>query len=213
MKPNYETAVMKAQETLLRFGIDTFPVNPLQILLSLPNVRAYCLDISPPGNDSWDAMSCVRNKDGCLQYLVMYNRHLPSFMVNNALARELAHVVLEHDGNSPEEIWTEEAVCFAYHFLYPLSLIQKKNRQVYYRPIRDNFHWEMKEITSFRNLEALKEHIVSEQNLFNKFVGRPVQYSASDVELINQNDTDCLTGWRNCYDVVLDGRTVGYCGE
>lgn len=213
MKPNYESAVMKAEETLLKFGIDTLPVNPLQILLSLPNVRVYCLDISPTGNDSWDAMSCVRNKDGCLQYIVLYNRHLPSFSVDNALARELAHVVLEHDGNCPEEIWLEEAKCFSYHFLYSLSLIKKKNRRVHYRPVRDNFLWEMKGITTFCNIEALKKHIVAEQNAFKKFIGKKIRYCVTDVELINQSDTDCLTGWKNCYDVVLDGRTVGYCGE
>ena len=44
-------------------------------------------------------------------------------MVQRALARELGHIVLGHDGSRPEEVRTAEALCFAQHLLCPRPLL------------------------------------------------------------------------------------------
>ena len=48
---------------------------------------------------------------------------LPQFIVQRALAREMGHIVLGHDGTRPEEVRNAEALCFAHHLLCPRPLI------------------------------------------------------------------------------------------
>jgi hypothetical protein len=70
-----------------------------------------------------DAVTTVFVDDDRLQYVVTYNRMLSTGIVSRALARELGHIILGHDGTRPEEIRNEEAKCFAHHLLCPRPLI------------------------------------------------------------------------------------------
>lgn len=138
MTPDYIKAARKAKETLLRYGIDSFPVNPLPIIKQQPGV--LCLSflelssaigvsretlITVCGEDNQDAVTTMHNEDGKLRYLVAYNQKLPQYQINSALARELGHIVLGHDGTRSEEVRNEEALCFAYHLLCPCSAIKE----------------------------------------------------------------------------------------
>ena len=136
MKPDYERAALKATETLIKFGVRTAPVDPLPILKSLPGVfvmtfaeasdkvhmnRQELLDLY--GCDNLDAVTNVYISEDKKHYVVTYNRMLPSRIVDMALARELGHIVLGHDGTRPEDVRQEEAKCFAHHLMCPRPLI------------------------------------------------------------------------------------------
>ena len=136
MTPDYTRAAIKATETLIKFGISTAPVDPLPVLKQLPGVfvmtfaeasdmahmdRQELLDMY--GCDNLDAVTNVYLYGNKKHYTVTYNRLLPSRIVDMALARELGHIVLEHDGTRPEDVRQEEARCFAHHFMCPRPLL------------------------------------------------------------------------------------------
>lgn len=136
MTPDYERAAIKATETLIKYGISTAPVDPLPVLKQIPGVfvmtfaeasdkahmdRQDLLDLY--GCDNLDAVTNVYIFGEKKHYTVTYNRLLPSRIIDMALARELGHIVLEHDGSRPEEVRQEEARCFAHHFMAPRPLI------------------------------------------------------------------------------------------
>lgn len=136
MTPDYELAARKATETLIRYGIASAPVDPLPILKKIPGVlvlsfedmskkarleRTDVMDLF--GCNNQDAVTTVFVNDGGLRYVVTYNRMLSSMIVDRALARELGHIVLGHDGSKPEDVRNEEARCFAKHLLIPRPLI------------------------------------------------------------------------------------------
>ena len=136
MTPDYESAALKAAEILIRFGIKTAPVDPLPILKQIPGVFVLSFEemseissisrsslLSMCGELNQDAVTTVNVEDNKLRYVVAFNQKLPSFVVQRALARELGHIVLGHDGTKPEEVRTSEAVCFANHLLCPRPLI------------------------------------------------------------------------------------------
>ena len=121
MKPDLEKAARKAKE-LKETGADC----PLQILKTLKHVgaasfadasaryginRESLLAMFDDGNQ--DAITVF--KDG--SYLVIYNQELPCRMIRHAVARELGHIVMEHDGSRPEDVRMEEANYFAEQFL------------------------------------------------------------------------------------------------
>lgn len=136
MKPDYERAAAMAARTLISCGIDSAPVSPLPILKEHPGVLVFsygdmsndvgmdrkCV-MSAFGERNQDAITCVNVTDGAPQYIVAYNQQLPTFLSQRALARELGHIVLGHDGSLPEDIRNEEAKCFAHHLLCPRALI------------------------------------------------------------------------------------------
>jgi hypothetical protein len=70
-----------------------------------------------------DAVSSVYLKNGKNHYLVAYNMRLPQYLVQRALAREMGHIVLGHDGTRPQEVRNAEALCFAHHLICPRALI------------------------------------------------------------------------------------------
>ena len=136
MTPDYESAAIKAAEILIRFGIKSAPVDPLPVLKQLPGVFVLSFEemseissisrsslLCMCGENSQDAVTTVNVEDGKLRYLVAFNQKLPSFVVQRALARELGHIVLGHDGTKPEDVRTAEAVCFANHLLCPRPLL------------------------------------------------------------------------------------------
>lgn len=136
MTPDYQLAAIKAAETLIKYGINSAPVDPLPILKKIPGVLVMTFeDISKKaqlqrkdvldmfGCENQDSATVVYMNDDGPRYVVTYNRMLPSMIVDRALARELGHIVLGHDGTKPEDVRNKEARCFAKHLLIPRPLI------------------------------------------------------------------------------------------
>lgn len=136
MKPDYEKAALAATETLIKYGITSAPVSPLSILKKMPGVLVVSYEtmsndmsadrdcvISLFGEQNRDAFTSVNLVDGEPQYLVTYNQRLAVNLFQRALARELGHIILHHDGTLPEHVRNEEARCFANHLLSPRPLI------------------------------------------------------------------------------------------
>lgn len=132
-----DKAATAAAETLLKYHVSFAPVIPLPILKSLPNVLVLSFAemasrigtdrkniITTLGADNRDVVTTVTGINGKLRYFVAYNQRLPFYMLQRALARELGHIVLQHDGTKPEEVQQEEALYFARHFLCPRPLIK-----------------------------------------------------------------------------------------
>ena len=136
MTPDYERAALKAAETLVKYKVDSSPVIPLFILKQLPNVLVLSFEalsnelekdrqcvISMVGKYNQDSFTTVFMNEGKPHYVVTYNQRLPVFLEQRALARELGHIILGHDGSRPEDIRNEEAICFANHLLVPRALL------------------------------------------------------------------------------------------
>ena len=136
MTPDYELAATKATETLIKFGINSAPIDPMPILKKIPGVLVVSYQtmsddveqdrqcvINMFGEKNHDAFTSVNLKDGKKHYLVTYNQKLSQVLIQRAFARELGHIILGHDGTKPEEIRNEEAKCFAHHLLVPRPLI------------------------------------------------------------------------------------------
>lgn len=132
-----DRASTAAAETLIKYHVSFAPVIPLPILKSLPNVLVLSFAemasrigtdrkniITTLGADNRDVITTVTGINGKLRYFVAYNQRLPFYMLQRALARELGHIVLQHDGTKPEEVRQEEALYFARHFLCPRPLIK-----------------------------------------------------------------------------------------
>ena len=117
MTPDYEKAATKAVETLIKHNITSSPISPLPILKNTPNVLVVNFSdigfflgkerrhmISMFGDHNQDAVTFVDIVNDKKHYIVTYNQQLPYALIQRALARELAHIVLGHDGSLPEEI-------------------------------------------------------------------------------------------------------------
>lgn len=136
MTPDYERAAIKATETLIQYQINTAPIDPLPILKHTPGVLVLSFSemaaqtnrdrreiLDTLGCNNQDALTTVFIDGSSLKYVVTYNRMLSARIVDRALARELGHIVLSHDGTKPEDVRNEEAKCFAHHLLCPRPLI------------------------------------------------------------------------------------------
>lgn len=136
MTPDYEKAAIKATEILIKYGVSTAPVFPMPILKRTPGTLVLSfseisnlIDVERKklvtlfGLENQDAVTSVRVDEGQLHYLVAYNQQLPFQMVQRSLARELGHIVLEHDDSLPEDVRVLEAKCFSKHLLCPRALI------------------------------------------------------------------------------------------
>ena len=137
MTPDYERAAIKATEMLIKHNISTAPVTPLPVFKRTPGCLVLSFTemsgrigvdrdnlISMFDTEQHDAVTSTHFEDGKLRYLVTYNQRLPMYLVQRALARELGHIVLGHDGTRPEDVRMAEAYTFAYHFLCPRPLIR-----------------------------------------------------------------------------------------
>lgn len=121
MKPDFEKAAQKAKE-LKEAGADC----PLMILKNLKNVSAVSFaDASARYGIEREALLSMfehGNQDAITMfrsgiYLVIYNQELPCKTIRHAIARELGHIVMDHDGSRPEDVRMEEAEYFAKEFL------------------------------------------------------------------------------------------------
>ena len=137
MTPNLERAATAAAETLIKYNVTSTPIAPLRILKSIPGVIVLTFSEMASGigmerkelMDKYtvtnkDAFTLVKEVNGKLRYFVGYNMLLPEYLLQRAIARELGHIVLGHDGSRPEEVRTMEAMFFARHLLCPRPLIK-----------------------------------------------------------------------------------------
>ena len=137
MTPDYERAAIAATEMLIKHGINTAPVLPLPIFKRTPGVLVLSFTemsgrigmdrdnlVSMFDTEQHDAVTSTHFENGKLRYLVTYNQRLPLYLLQRALARELGHIVLGHDGSRPEEVRMAEAYCFAHHLLCPRPLLR-----------------------------------------------------------------------------------------
>lgn len=137
MKPNYDLAATKAMEILVDNKICSAPIAPLPIIKKQNGVLVLSFSemsdrigidrsnlVSMFGLHNQDAVTTANINNGKIRYAVAYNQKLPLAIVQRALARELGHIVLGHDGSRPEEVRNAEAICFANHLLAPRPLIK-----------------------------------------------------------------------------------------
>ena len=136
MKPDYDRAATLATEMLIKHKICTAPVDPLPVYKRTPGVLVLSFTemsnrigvdrdnlLTSFETENHDAVTSLHVDDGQLRYLVTYNQRLPFYLLQRALARELGHIVLGHDGSRPEDVRMAEAYCFSHHFLCPRPLI------------------------------------------------------------------------------------------
>ena len=135
--PNLERAATAAAETLIKYRVTSAPVAPLRILKAVPGVIVLSFSelasgmgmerkalLDQYGSLNRDAFCLVKEVGGKLRYFVGYNMLLPDYLLQRAIARELGHIVLEHDGSRPEDVRMMEAMFFARHLLCPRPLIR-----------------------------------------------------------------------------------------
>lgn len=127
MIPNYHRAEQRAKEIYEKYGtndpLEIIKKQPCVLLMSFADManaigatREMLVTIC--GEDNNDAVTTVQTcPKGNTRYLITYNQQLQEYKIRTALARELGHIALGHDGSRSEEVRNEEALCFAYHFI------------------------------------------------------------------------------------------------
>lgn len=135
MTPNYDKAATLATELLIEHAISAAPVSPLP-MLKRPNVLVVSFTevsnivgverdkVLSAFSKTQDAVTSCFIDDNEKNYIVAYNQRLPVHTAQKALARQLGHVMLGHDGTRTEDVRTAEKTCFAYHLLCPRPLIR-----------------------------------------------------------------------------------------
>ena len=141
MKPDYDRAAIAAMQMLIDSQITETPIDSLQLLLNYPHVRVMSFsnmadnseidraDLIPQFGNNQDAVTFRLYGMEGIEYVLVYNMRLPYEDIRRAVARELGHIVLGHDGETrPTEVRKAEALCFAHHLLTPrpiISMIQQ----------------------------------------------------------------------------------------
>lgn len=144
MTPDFQKAAIKAAEILVNSDVYKMPISAFHILKSLDNVQivpfaeiASSMNMNRDelidtfGSESRAAVTSMRMVNGKKYWLVAYSQYMPTILVQRALARELGHIVLEHDGSRPVEVRMAEAYCFAHHLLTPRAVIKMLQESEY----------------------------------------------------------------------------------
>lgn len=138
MTPDFDRAATAAMQILIDNEITGTPIDPLHILKKQTGVRVMSFarmaneaamerdELIPLFVANQDAATFNLNEDiGDVRYVVVYNTRLPFEIVCRAIARELGHIVLGHDGQTRTyEIRRAEAMCFAHHLLSPRPVLR-----------------------------------------------------------------------------------------
>lgn len=138
MTPDFDRAATAAMQILIDNGITRTPIDPLHILKKQPGIRVLSFarmaneanlerdDLIPLFVANQDAATFILDTDiGNVKYVVVYNTRLPFEIVCRAIARELGHIVLGHDGQTRTyEVRRAEAMCFAHHLLSPRPVLR-----------------------------------------------------------------------------------------
>ena len=136
MKPDFDRAAAKAMEILIGNMLTETPIDPLAILLKTPGVRVLPFtrmaaeaglerkDLVQLFGCNQDAATFLVDSIESVRYVVVYNMRLPCEIIRRAIARELGHILLGHDGSTrPTEVRRAEAMCFAHHLLSPRPVL------------------------------------------------------------------------------------------
>lgn len=136
MNPDFDRAATKAMEILIKNQITETPVLCLPLLVNYPHVRVMSFasmadnmeidraDLVPRFGENQDAVTFRLSGMDDIDYVVVYNMKLPYEEVRRAMARELGHIVLGHDGQTRSpEVRMAEARCFAHHLLSPRPIV------------------------------------------------------------------------------------------
>lgn len=138
MIADYDRAAIAAMQMLIDNSITETPIKPLPMLLAYPHVRVMPFthmadqanmdreDLVPLFGENQDAVTFHLTMDiNDIQYVVVYNMRLPFEIIWRAVARELGHIVLGHDGQTrSQQTRRAEAMCFAHHLLCPRPIIK-----------------------------------------------------------------------------------------
>ena len=82
-----------------------------------------------------------------------------------------------------------------------------------YIPNLDSPFWSRKSIENFDSIDDLKEFISDQRTRFCHFIGRTDRcFHPHDVQLAKV-PPDPFMRWNNYHGVIIDGITVGFCGE
>ena len=82
-----------------------------------------------------------------------------------------------------------------------------------YMPKLDSPLWSRKSLEYFDTVEDLKTFISDQRTRFCHFIGRTDRFFyPHDVQLAKVSP-DPFMRWNNYHGVIIDGITVGYCGE
>lgn len=136
--PDYDRAATAAMEILSNHDITETPIKPSRFLADYRNLRVvpFTHAASDAGLNRDDLVLMFgANQDAALfclsmlgvdaDYVLFYNMRLPEDIISRAIARELGHIVLGHDGvTRPFDVRYFEAMCFAHHLLTPRPIIQ-----------------------------------------------------------------------------------------
>ena len=136
MTADFDRAAVAAMQLLIDYRVTDTPVDPMPMLISYPGVRviSFAKMANEAAIDRDELVPLfVANQDAAtfrlksdmddVAYVVAYNLRLPFEIVCRAVARELGHIVLGHDGTRPFEIRRAEAMCFAHHLLSPRPVL------------------------------------------------------------------------------------------
>lgn len=82
-----------------------------------------------------------------------------------------------------------------------------------YIPELDSYLWAKKSLVYFDTLDELKSYIADQRTRFCRFIGKPEKSFRPDDVNLAPTRSDPFTRWRNYCNVIIDGITVGYCGE
>ncbi len=138
MNADLDRAAVAAMNLLIENNITETPIKPLPMLINYPGVRVmpFTHMATEAGVDREDLIPLFgQNQDAAtfhltmpiddVRYVVVYNMRLPFEIIWRAVARELGHIVLGHDGvTRPNEVRRAEAVCFAHHLISPRPIIK-----------------------------------------------------------------------------------------
>lgn len=137
MKPDYDRAATEAMKILIENHTTETPIASMQILLNYPHIRVMSFtnmadnsevdreDLVPMFGINQDAVTFKMFGMEDVEYVIVYNMKLPHEEIRRAIARELGHIVLGHDGQTRSaDVRKEEAHCFAHHLLTPRPIIK-----------------------------------------------------------------------------------------
>ena len=138
MTPDFDRAAVAAMQLLIDNEISSTPIDPLPVLKRQPGVRviSYARFANEASTERDELIPLfVANQDaatfrlgmelGDVEYVVVYNTRLPFEIICRAIARELGHIVLGHDGQTrPQDVRRAEAMCFAHHLLAPRPILR-----------------------------------------------------------------------------------------
>lgn len=135
--PDFDRAATAAMRLLADQKITETPIDSLSLLVDYPHVRIMSFasmadnseidreDLVPQFGINQDAVTFKLFGMSEIDYVLVYNMKLPFEDIRRAIARELGHIVLGHDGQTrPTEVRKAEALCFAHHLLTPRPIIR-----------------------------------------------------------------------------------------